>query len=208
MTFNYIVKIRAKDAVILLFSKAINSIDWKSKSDRNSEKNLIMITMTLCVFGIHISFIFFPSLAPKAVYVYNDMCSTEQHYDARKNVPSAEEKKPPRHKVRIKPKWVVNAVVCEKVNESKISHNKRRVKQKPAGCLRQLCAVCIHTFCLANACGDNLVLTHYFSKWKKNERRKCDCFVGCSIIIVVIGKFCMVFVLLVSGVSLSLGSLN
>lgn len=29
MTFNYIVKIRAKDAVILLFSKAINSIDWK-----------------------------------------------------------------------------------------------------------------------------------------------------------------------------------
>lgn len=27
MTFNYIVKIRAKDAVILLFSKAINSID-------------------------------------------------------------------------------------------------------------------------------------------------------------------------------------
>lgn len=27
MTFNYIVKIRAKDAVILLFSKAINSFD-------------------------------------------------------------------------------------------------------------------------------------------------------------------------------------
>lgn len=81
-------------------------------------------------------------------------------------------KKPPRHKVRIKPKWVVNAVVCEKVNESKISHNKRGVKQKPAGCLRQLCAVCIHTFCLANACGDNLVLTHYFSKWKKKREKK------------------------------------
>lgn len=53
----------------------------------------------------------------------------------------------------------------------------------------------IHTFCLANACGDNLVRTHYFLRNKNEEN--CDCFVGCCVIIVVIGKFCMVFVLLV-----------
>lgn len=128
--------------------------------------------MAVYVFGIHIVH-FFLHQHPKR-YVYNDMCSTEQHYDARKNVPSARKK--PRHKVGIKLKWVVNAMVCECVRcvyARKSTNRKYRItkeewnKSPLAVCAN--CVVCMHTHFAWQMHAEIIWCSHIISQNTKKE---------------------------------------